>query len=82
MPIIQKAIETARFSLVRAFALSSASAFLNEFDIVSNGLILCVGYSGLKRDQLGSLASNSRPVAFTSHSGDDGPNILAQEPDL
>ena len=44
MPIIQKAIETGMFGLVRAFALTSARAFLDEFDIVSDGLILCCGH--------------------------------------
>ena len=82
LPMIQQAIETGTFGHVRAFAFSSAKSFLNEFDIMSNGTILSIGYSGLKRDLNRSLASNSRPVAFTSHSGDDGPNILAQEPDL
>ena len=77
LPIIQKANETGMFGLVRAFALSSARAFLNEFDIVSNGLILCCGNSGLKidRSQLGSLASSSRPAASSSHfQGGDGPD--------
>ena len=77
LPIIQKAIETGMFGLVRAFALSSARAFLNDFDIKSDGLILCCGYSGLKRDrsQLGSLASSSRPAASASHfQGGDGPD--------
>ena len=70
LPIIQRAIETGMFSHVRAFALSAAKAFLNEYDIVSDWLILCIGHSGSKRDrsQLGSLASSSRPTAFTSHS--------------
>ena len=76
LSIFQKAIETGMFGHVRTFALSSARAFLNEFDIVSNGLILCCGNSGLKRDrsQLGSLASSSRPTASDSH-------FLALEPD-
>ena len=74
LPIIQKAIETGMFGLVRAFALSSASAFMNDFGIMSNGLILCVGYSSLKRDrsQLGSLASSSSSAAFSTHLGGDG----------
>ena len=48
LPIIQKAIETGTFSHVRAFAISSAKAFLNDFDIMSNGGILSIGFSGLK----------------------------------
>ena len=83
LPIIQKAIETATFSHVRAFALSSAKSFMNEFDILANGSILNIGYSGLKREHnLMPLTSNSRPIAFNSHSDDDGPNILAQGRDL
>ena len=77
LPIIQKAIGTGMFGLVRAFALTSATAFLNEFDIVSDGLILCCGYSGSKRDrsQLGSLASSSRPAASAAiFQGGDGPD--------
>ena len=70
LPIIQKATETGTFGHVRAFALSSAKAFLNDYDIVSDGFILCIGNSGLKRDrsQLGSLGSSSRPTALNSHS--------------
>lgn len=82
LPIIQKAIETGTFCHVRAFALSSAESFSNEFDIMSNGTILGIGYSGLKTELNHSLASNSRPIAFDSHSDGDGPNILAQGPDL
>ena len=39
--LIKQAIETGMFSHVRAFAFSSAKAFLNEYDIKSNGTILC-----------------------------------------
>ena len=82
LPIIQKATETDTFGHVRAFALSSAKSFLNEFGSMINGTILSIGYSGLKRDLNRSLTSNSRPIAFNSHSDGDGPNILAQGPDL
>ena len=82
LPIIQKAIETGTFGHVRAFALSSAKAFLNDFDIMSNGTILSIGCSGLKRDLNHSLTSNSRPIAFNSHSDGDGPYFLAHGPDL
>ena len=70
LPIIQKANETGMFGFVRAFSFSSARAFCNDFDIVPNGVILCCGYSGLKRDrsQLGSFGSSSRPTALNSHS--------------
>ena len=76
LPIIQRAIATGMFSLVRAFALSAAKAFLNDYDIMSDGFILCCGFSGIMRDrsQLGSLASSSRPTASDSH-------FLALEPD-
>ena len=84
LPIIHNAIETGKFGLVRAFALSSARAFMNEFGILSKGLTLCIGCSsGLKREHnLMPLTSNSRPIAFNSHSDDDGPDILAQGSDL
>lgn len=83
LPIIQKAIDTGTFSHVRAFVISSAKSFMNEVDILSNGSILNIGCSGLKREHnLMPLTSNSRPIAFNSHSDDDGPSILAQGPDL
>ena len=78
LPLIQKAIETGTFGLVRAFALSAAKAFLNEYDIKSGWIILCCGFSGLMRDrsQLGSLASSSYHAASTSLlQGTDSPDI-------
>ena len=50
LPLIMQAIETGTFSHVRAFASSSAQAFLNEYDIKSNGTILCCGSSGHLRN--------------------------------
>ena len=40
LPIIQQAIETGTFCHFRAFAFSSAQAFLNKYGIKSNGSIL------------------------------------------
>jgi len=37
LPIIQKAIETGKFGLVRACAFSSARAFMSDFGILSKG---------------------------------------------
>ena len=78
LPIIQQAIETGMFGLVRAFAFSSAQALLNEHDIKSNGTILCCGFPGLKRDssQLGSFASSTDHVTFNQHSQDTGSPAL------
>jgi len=85
LPIIQKAIETGRFGHVRALAFSTAKAFMNDFDIMSNGDILCIGFSGLKRGHVPlPLASNPRPIA-SNHLFDqdgDGPDFLAFVPDL
>ena len=84
LPIIQKAIETGTFSHVRAFAFSSAKAFLNDFDIMSKGGILSIGFQGFKREHnlMPLLTSNSRPIAFNPHLDDNCPDILAQGPDL
>ena len=84
LPIIQKAIETGMFGHVRAFAISCAKAFLNDFDIMSNGSILSIGHTGLKREHnlMPLLTSNSRPIAFNPHLDDNCPDILAQGPDL
>ena len=43
-PIIQQAIETGTFGLLRAFAYSSAQAFSKEYDIKANGTIFCCGF--------------------------------------
>ena len=69
LPLIMQAIETGTFSHVRAFAFSSAQAFLNEFGIKSRGSILCCGSSGLLRNSshLGCLASSPDQVAFNFH---------------
>ena len=78
LPIIQQVTETGMFGIVRAFAFSSAQAFLNEYDIKSNGTILCCGFSGLERDssQLGSFASSTDHATFNHHSQDtDSPDI-------
>ena len=86
LPIIQKAIETGRFGLVRAFALSSARAFMSDFGILSKGSTLGIGCSsGFKREQghtLVPLTSNSRPIAFNSQLDDDGPLFLGVSPDF
>ena len=84
LPIIQKAIETGTFSHVRAFAFSSAKAFLNDFDIMSNGGILSIGFPGLKREHnlMPLLTSDPRPITFNAHLDDNCPDILAQGPDL
>ena len=77
LPIIQKAVETCMFSLGRAFAISSAKAFLTDFDIMSDGFVLSCGFSGIMRDrsQLGSLASSFCPAASSSHlQGTDSPD--------
>ena len=68
--IIKKAIETGMFSQVRAYAFSSAQAFLNDYDIKSNGAILCCGNSGLQRDSshLGFLANSPDQAIYNSHS--------------
>ena len=63
-PLITKAIETGMFSQVRAFAFSSAKAFCNEFDIKSNGLVLCCDSSGLSRN---SLTSGPDQATFNHH---------------
>ena len=69
LPLIMQAIETGTFSHVRAFAFSSAQAFLNEFGIKSRGSILWCGSSGVLRNSshLGSLANNPDQVAFNLH---------------
>ena len=84
LPIIPKAIETGTFSHVRAFGFSSAKAFLNDFDIMSNGGILSIGFQGLQGDRnLSPLSSSdSRPITFNAHLDDNCPDILAQGPDL
>ena len=47
---ILSAIESGRFSHIRAYAYSTAKAFMNDFDIKSNGLILkCGGRFDLQR---------------------------------
>ena len=60
------------FSQVRASAfsrISTAKAFLNDFDIQSNGIILkCGSISGLSRDvaygyQTGTLVGSPVPIA-------------------
>ena len=75
LPIINKAIETGMFGLVRAYALSSARAFMNEFDIQSTGLILGIGRNlGTKREHnVLSLTSSSSPAASNSQQDGDGP---------
>ena len=69
LPLIMQAIETGMFSHVRAFAFSSAQAFLNDYDIKSNGTILCCGNSGLLRDSshFGSLTSSPDQAALNHH---------------
>ena len=53
LPLIKQAIETGTFSQVRAYAFSAAQAFLNDFDIKSNGAVLCCGHPGLQRESEG-----------------------------
>ena len=77
LQLIQRAIVTGTFGLVRAFALSAAKAFLNDYDIVSDGFILCCGFPGLMRDrsQLGSLTSSPCHAASASLlQGTDSPD--------
>ena len=69
LSLIRQAIESGRFSQVRAYAFSAAKAFLNDFDIQSNGIILkCGGISDLSRDvaygyQAGTLVGSPVPLA-------------------
>ena len=65
------------FSQVRAYAYSSAKAFLSDFDIQSNGVIPnCGSNSGLSRDtatgyQAGTLVGSPVPIASDlTHSSD------------
>ena len=69
LPLIKQAIETGMFSQVRAYVFSSAKAFLNDFDIKSNGTILRCGHSGLLRDSshLSFLANSSDQTVFNSY---------------
>ena len=86
LPLIQKAIETGKFGLVRAFALSLARAFMSDFGILSKGSTLGIGCSsGFKREQGHTsvpLASNPHPIAFNSPLDDDGPLFLGVSPDF
>ena len=68
--IRRQAIESGMFSQVRAYAYSVAKAFLNDFDIQSNGIILCCGKSGLPRDpsHLGFLTNSPGQVISIRHS--------------
>ena len=70
MPEIKKAIETGTFGPVRAYAFSSAKAFLNDYDIKSNGVILSCGKTDLQRDSshLGFLANSPDQAISNSHS--------------
>ena len=77
LPLTQRAIETGTLGLLRAFALSTAEALLNDYDIVSDGFILCCGFPGLMKDrgQLGSLTSSPCHAASTSLlQGTDSPH--------
>ena len=90
LPLIQKAIETGMFGLVRAFALSSARAFMSDFGIMSKGSTLGIGYSsGFKREQDSDFGhtqvpstSRPHPAAFNSQRSDDVPLSLGVCPDL
>ena len=90
LPLIQKAIETGMFGLVRAFALSSARAFMSDFGILSKGSTLGIGYSsGFKREQDSDFGhtpvpstSRPHPAAFNSQRSDDVPLSLGVCPDL
>ena len=57
------------FGQVRAYTFSTAQAFLNDFDIKSNGAILCCGFSGLLRDfsHLVSFTNRSDQPVLTNH---------------
>ena len=65
------------FSQVRAYAYSSAKAFLSDFDIQSNGVTLnCGSNSGLSRDtatgcQAGTLVGSPVPTALDLTSSSD-----------
>ena len=65
----KKAIETGMFSHVRAYAFSSAKAFLNDYDIESHGAILNCGKTDLQKDpsQLGFFANSLDQAFSTSH---------------
>ena len=69
LSLTRQAIESGRFSQVRAYAFSAAKAFLNDFDIQSNGIILnCGGRSDRQRDvaygyQAGTLVGSPVPRA-------------------
>ena len=90
LPLIQKAIETGMFGLVRAFALSSARAFMSDFGILSKGSTLGIGYSsGFKREQDSDFGhtpvpstSRPHPAAFNSQRSDEVPLSLGVCPDL
>ena len=67
---IESGCDSGMFSQVRACAYSAAKAFLNDFDIQSNGIILCCGTSGLPKDpsHLGFLTNSPGQVISTRHS--------------
>ena len=69
LSLIKHAIETGTFSQARAYAFSTAQVFLNDYEIMSNGSILCCGSSGLMRDfsHLGFLANSSDQTVYNSH---------------
>jgi len=77
LSLIQHAIESGMFSQVRAYAYSSAKAFLSDFDIQSNGVTLnCGSNSGLSRDtatgyQAGTLVDSPVPTALDLTSSSD-----------
>ena len=75
LPLIQSAIETGRFSLVRAFALSAARAFCNEYGIQPVGLILRIcSNSGFKRRE------RDTPIAVPPLTSIPYPNASASQP--
>ena len=66
MPELSKAIESSRFSCTRAFAFSSAKAFMNDFDIQSNGVTFkCGRHPDLQR--VSTLNSRHDQSASNSH---------------
>ena len=77
MPEIRKAIETGTFRHVRACAYSAAKAFMNDFDIQSNGTILKCG-----RHLYGGRNDQHRDVAYGYQAGTLVGSPVPLAPDL
>ena len=64
---ILKAIENSMFSYIRAYAYSTAKAFMNDFDIQSNGFILKCGRH-VDRQRARPLTNSSDQAVSAFHS--------------